>query len=63
MACGTFTVRRVPQAQLQQTLDLFKANKPPPISVTSSADGAGTYTVTAIFPPCPANTTHSVNGS
>jgi hypothetical protein len=59
MACGTFTVKQIPQAKLQQTIDLFNANKPPPTSVTSAPDGAGTYTVMAVFPPCPPNTTHS----
>jgi hypothetical protein len=63
MACGTFTISKVPQAQLQQTIDLFKANKPPPTSVTSTPDGAGTYTVVATFPPCPANTSHSPAGA
>jgi hypothetical protein len=63
MACGTFTVSKVPQAKLQQTIDLFKANNPPPTSVTSSPDGAGTFTVIAIFPPCPANTSHTSAGS
>jgi hypothetical protein len=59
MACGTFTVTKVPQLKLQQTIDLFKANKPPPTSVTSTADGMGTYTVIAKFPPCPPNTSHT----
>lgn len=59
MACGTFTVQKVPKDQLQQTMDLFRANKPPPTSVTSAPDGQGTNTVTAVFPPCPSNTTHS----
>jgi hypothetical protein len=59
MACGTFTVSNVPQTELQQTIDLFKANIPAPTSVTSAPDGSGTFTVTAVFPPCPAGTTHS----
>jgi hypothetical protein len=63
MACGTFTIKKVSQAKLQQTIDLFNANKPPPTSVTSTADGAGTYTVVATFPPCPANTSHSSTAS
>lgn len=63
MTCGTFTVTKVQQAKLQQTIDLFNANKPPPTSVTSNPDGAGTYTVVATFPPCPGNTTHSASGS
>ena len=62
MACGTFTVKRVTQAKLQQTIDLFKANDPPPTSVTSAADGSGAFTVTAVFPACPPNTTHVSKG-
>ncbi len=63
MACGTFTVKSVPQAKLQQTIDLFKANNPSPTNVSSAPDGSGTYTVTAQFPPCPPNTTHSPTGN
>ena len=62
MPCGTFTVSKVPQATLQQTIVLFQANQPPPNSVTSAVDGQGTYTVTAVFPPCPDNTAHSSDG-
>ena len=62
MACGTFTVKKVNQERLQQTIDLFKASTPTPTSVTSAADGSGTFTVTAVFPPCPPNTTHSSKG-
>jgi hypothetical protein len=58
MACGTFTVAKVPNAQLQQTIALFNANVPKP-TVTSAPDGSGTFTVTAVFPPCPAGTTHT----
>lgn len=63
MACGTFTVKKVPQSKLQQTIDLFKANKPPPTSVTSTPDGTGTFTVVAVFPACPVNTSHISAGS
>ncbi len=59
MACGTFTVAKVPADQLAVTENLFKANKPPPISVSHKLDGDGTYTVVAEFPPCPENTTHT----
>jgi hypothetical protein len=64
MTCGTFTVSKVPAGQVQQTEDLFKANDPPPTSVSSAPDGSGTFKVTAVFPPCPDNTTHDPsNGS
>lgn len=59
MPCGTFTVKNVPQAKLQQTTDMFKANKPPPTNVSSAPDGSGTFTVTAQFPPCPPGTSHT----
>jgi hypothetical protein len=62
MPCGTFKVAKVSQAEVQGTIDLFEANVPPPTSVTSAPDGDGTFTVTAVFPPCPANTTHSPDG-
>jgi hypothetical protein len=59
MACGTYTVAKVPPGNVANVTALFQANVPPPNSVTSAPDGTGTYTVTAVFPPCPANTTHS----
>jgi len=59
MVCGTFTMRNVPQADLQDTIAMFEANQPPPNSVTSAPDGNGAFTVTAVFPPCPANLEHS----
>jgi hypothetical protein len=61
MACGTFTVSGVSQTELQSRMDLFRANKPPPVSVSSNQDPDGSYTITAVFPPCPANTTHSAD--
>ena len=41
-------------------MDLWNANLPP-TSVSNAPDGSGTFTVTIVFPPCPANTAHSVN--
>ena len=63
MTCGTFKIEKVPAADVAQVVGGFQANVPPPTSVTSTPDGAGTYTVTAVFPDCPANTTHDVTGS
>lgn len=60
MACGTYTVSKVTQNNLPNVMALFQATKPPPTSVTSAPDANGTFTVTAVFPPCPANTSHSV---
>ena len=62
MICGTFTVKGVPEAKAARTKRLFEANDPPPTSVTSKKEDDGTYTVTAVFPKCPDNTTHSTDG-
>jgi hypothetical protein len=62
MPCGTFTVKKVPKGKVQQTIALFKANKPPPTNVSSTPDGSGTFTVVAEFPPCPPDTSHDPGG-
>ena len=62
MVCGTFKISKVPASDVDETMSDFEANVPPPTSVTKSQDGDGTYTVTAVFPPCPDNTTHSTTG-
>ena len=36
MVCGTFTIKKVPADQVDETKELFEANDPPPISVTAS---------------------------
>lgn len=61
MVCGTFTVKNVPQDKLEQTMAIWRASTPTP-NVTSAKDD-GTYTVTAVFPPCPANVKHDPSGS
>ena len=63
MACGTFTITSVAQADVQQTLEMFRASTPAPTRLTSEADGSGTFTVTAVFPDCPPNTSHDPSGS
>ncbi|HEX8668998.1 MAG TPA: hypothetical protein VF727_11580 [Allosphingosinicella sp.] len=62
MVCGTFTLRKVPEAEVADTVALFEANVPPPNSVTSAPDGEGTFTVTAVFPPCPPEMEHDPAG-
>ncbi len=57
MACGTFTVSKVPTSKVQQTIDLFSVNKPPPMRTTSASEGNELHKVTAVFPPCPDTTT------
>lgn len=63
MVCGTFTVSKVPESQVANRVNLWNATKPPPTSVSSSQDPDGTYTITAVFPPCGSNTTHTTDGS
>jgi hypothetical protein len=62
MVCGTFTLKKVPEAKLAQKVAMYKANVPPPTSVTSEPDGAGTYTITAVWPPCADNVEHHPGG-
>ncbi len=61
MICGTFTLRNVPEEELASTISGFKATDPPPNDVTSEADGPGTFTVKAIFPPCPPELIHTTD--
>ena len=63
MVCGTYTVSGVAQDDLQRRMNIWRATKPPPTSVTAEQDDDGTYTITAVFPPCPDDTTHSPGGS
>ena len=63
MVCGTFTINGVPKEKLAETSGLFEANDPPPTAVTSKQNSDGTFTVTAVFPPCPDGTKHSADGS
>jgi hypothetical protein len=49
MACGKFTVSKVPASKLTQVIDLFKANTPPPTTAPTSNEDK----VTAVFAPCP----------
>jgi hypothetical protein len=58
MICGTFTTTSVPGDQLADVMQEFQDNVPPPINVTSSPDGKGTFTVVATFQPCTSNTSH-----
>lgn len=62
MVCGTFKLNKVPDREVADTIAMFKANVPPPTSVTSAPDGPGTSTVTAVFPPCPAEMVHDPAG-
>jgi len=59
MPCGTFVTSGLSETKAKTTKALFEANQPPPKSVTSEKQADGTFTVTAVFPPCPEGTTHS----
>ena len=63
MTCGTFKITQVPANAVDEVVSDFEANVPPPTSVTKQQDADGTYTVTAVFPDCPPNTTHAAAGS
>ena len=45
----------VPASELQDVIDGYHRQKPPPVSVTSSSDGPGTFTVIAVLPADAAN--------
>jgi hypothetical protein len=62
MVCGTFMLTGLSNADADKYVNMYKMNKPPPTSVTKSAEpGGNTYSVMAIFPPCPPGTTHDPN--
>jgi hypothetical protein len=62
MTCGTFTTDSVPAAEADSVVAMFKANVPPPTSVTKTGNADGTFKIVATFPPCPAGTTHNAGG-
>ncbi len=62
MVCGVFTITGISDADVAGVVQRFKQNVPPPLSVTQTRAADGTWTVTATFPPCPPNTTHSAGG-
>lgn len=62
MVCGTFTITQISSDDVDGVVQRFNANNPPPLSVTKTQAQDGTWTVTATFPPCPENTTHSSGG-
>ena len=51
MLCGIHTEAGVPKAEREFREAMWTANGA--TSVSSKADGDGTYTITAVFPPCP----------
>lgn len=63
MVCGTFTLKKIADADVAGVVARFKANVPPPLSVTQTKQADGTWTVVATFPPCPPNTSHSTSSA
>lgn len=61
MICGSFARARLNAGQAAEVAQGFRDNDPPPIEVRTTVADDGTFTVTAIFPPCPADTTHSID--
>lgn len=54
MPCGTFTTSKIPNGQQDAVGADFQLDNPTTVSKTQATDG--TWTVTAVFPPCPPNT-------
>jgi hypothetical protein len=65
MICGTFTMNGVPNGQQDAIVNGFQTNVPAPTSVTKTRAADGTWTITAVWPPCPTgtSTTHSPDSS
>ncbi len=61
MVCGTFKVEKIPDDEVDEVVERFETNVPPPTSVTKSKQADGTWTVIATWPPCPDNTTHTTD--
>jgi hypothetical protein len=59
MVCGTFTMTQIDTADVDGVVQRFQANQPSPKSVTKNQQQDGTWTVVAVFAPCPANTSHT----
>lgn len=59
MTCGTFTTTDIPADQADAVEELYRAGTPAPTSVTRTQQPNGLYTITAVYPPCPPNTSHA----
>jgi hypothetical protein len=51
MPCGTFTISKIPANQVGAVMQQFQFDNPTSLTQNQAADG--TWTVTAVFPPCP----------
>ncbi len=63
--CGTFTMSGIPNGQQNAVVNGYENTVPKPLSVTPSQAADGTWTVVAVWPPCPVTTTvvHTANNS
>jgi hypothetical protein len=59
MTCGTFKMTAIPDGYQDAVENGFKTGKPQPTSVTKTKNADNTWTVVAVFPPCPPNTSHT----
>lgn len=59
MICGTFSMSSIPNGQQDAIYNGYMNNIPAPTSVTKTQAADGTWTVTAVWPACPAGTTTS----
>jgi hypothetical protein len=57
MVCGTFTESKVPKNNLLHRVAMWNSNGA--TSVTWTPDEDSTFTITAVFPPCPDNVSHN----
>lgn len=63
MICGTFTLTKIPAAQVDEVMAEARATIPPPTSVASQPDGDGTFTVIATWPACADTVSHATDGA
>ncbi|WP_413989794.1 GH25 family lysozyme [Labrys okinawensis] len=60
MICGTFRITSVPADQVVALMQEANASTPKPLSVTSTPDDNGQFTILSVYPPCPTNVVHEV---
>lgn len=61
MACGTFTESNVPKHDLDHRVSMWTASGATKVTWVEEDDA--TYTITAVFPPCPTTVTHDTNSA
>jgi hypothetical protein len=61
--CGTFKTTDVSTNDVDNVVAIYQATVPAPVRVDKKQDAPNSWTVTAVWPPCPQNTSHSTNNS